>query len=87
MRPASLLLVFAIAKAAGVFGHHVAFSAWSPIAFVWQDALVVLAFAAIDARLGLRDRAAWATYAILALYAVVNIPVVRVLSTPLTASM
>ncbi len=87
MRPASLLLVFVLAKAAGLFGHHLPISVWSPVAYVWQDALVVLAFAAIDAWLGKRDRAAWVAYAVLALYTAVNIPVVRVLSTPLTASM
>jgi len=62
-------------------------SAWSPIAYVWQDALVVLAFAAIDAWLATRERVSWTLYALLAIYAAVNIPVVRVLSTPLTASM
>jgi len=87
MRPASLLLVFLLAKAAGLFGHHLPISAWSPIAYVWQDALVVLAFAAMDAWLAERTRAAWSAYAVLAFYAAANIPVVRVLSTPLTASM
>jgi len=87
VRPASLLLVFLLAKAAGLFGHHLPISAWSPIAYVWQDALVVLAFAAIDAWLAGRTRAAWSAYAVLAFYAAANIPVVRVLSTPLTASM
>src|SRR5207245_7951237 len=66
MRPASLLLVFVLAKAAGLFGHHLPISAWSPIAYVWQDALVVLVFAAIDASLGERTRAAWSAYAALA---------------------
>jgi arylsulfatase A-like enzyme len=87
MRPASLLVVFVLAKAAGLFGHHLPMSAWSPIAYVWQDALVVLVFAAIDAWLGERRRAAWSAYGVLAFYAAANIPVVRVLSTPLTTSM
>lgn len=87
MRPASLFLVFVLAKAAGLFGHHLPISAWSPIAYVWQDALVVIVFAAIDAWLGQRERVAWLTYAVLAFYTAANIPVVRVLSTPLTASM
>lgn len=87
MRPASLLLVFVLAKAAGLFGHQLPISAWSPIAYLWQDALVVLVFAAIDAGLGRRERVAWLTYAVLAFYTAANIPVVRVLSTPLTASM
>src|SRR6266404_4656177 len=87
MKPASLFLVFVLAKAAGVVGHQVPLSAWSAIAYVWQDALVAVAFAAIDVWLWRHERVSWALYAVLALYAAVNIPVVRVLSTPLTVSM
>ena len=87
MRAFGLIVVFAAAKAVGVWGHEVPASPWSPIAYFWQDALIVLAFAAVDARLAARPRAAWALYAALALYAAINIPVVRVLSTPLTLSM
>jgi arylsulfatase A-like enzyme len=84
MRAASLLIVFVLAKAAVLAGHHVPLSWWSPIAYFWQDAALVLAFAAVERGLGARPRAAWAIYAALALYAAVNIPVARVLSTPLT---
>ena len=87
MRPASLLLVFALAKCAGLLGHQVPISGWSPIAYLWQDALVALVFAAVDALLGRRAGLTWLTYAVLAGYAAINIPVVRVLSTPLTVSM
>jgi len=87
VRPASLLLVFALAKCAGLLGHQVPISAWSAVAYLWQDALLALVFAAIDALLSRRAAIAWLTYAVLACYAAVNIPVVRVLSTPLTASM
>jgi sulfatase-like protein len=87
VRPAALFVVLVAAKAAGLWGHHLPMSAWTPIAYLWHDALVALAFAAVDAGLGRRERAAWAAYAVLAAYAAVNIPVVRVLSTPLTASM
>lgn len=83
-KAASLLLVFVLAKAAALAGHHVPFSWWSPIAYLWQDAVVVLVFAAVELCLGPRQRAAWVAYASLALYAVINIPVERVLSTPLT---
>ena len=84
MKAASLLLVFALAKVTVLAGHNVPFSWWSPIAWFWQDAVVVLAFAAIEFCLGRRQRIAWAIYAALALYAIVNIPVGRALSTPLT---
>jgi hypothetical protein len=84
MRAASLLLVFVIAKAAMLAGHRVPMSWWSPIAYVWQDALVVLAFAAVELGLGRHKRIAWGLYAAAAIYAAVNVPVARVLSTPLT---
>ena len=84
MRVASLLLVFIVAKAIVLAGHHVAVSWWSPIAYLWQDAAVVLAFAAVEWWLGPRQRAVWAVYAALAVYVALNIPVGRVLSTPLT---
>ena len=83
-KAASLLLVFVLAKAAALAGHHVPFSGWSPIAYLWQDAVVVLVFAAIEWCLGPRQRAAWVVYAGLAFYAAINIPVERALSTPLT---
>src|SRR6476660_3480385 len=109
MRPASLFLAFALAKAAGLIGHPVPLSAWAVIAYLWQDALVVLAFTAIDpwlepfspgcsshqpasdrrprgpdaagrstavrTALVKRQRISWTIYAMLALYAAVNIPV------------
>jgi len=87
VRPAGLFLVLAVAKAAALWGHQLPVSAWTPVACLWHDALVVLAFAAVDAWLGARTRAAWTIYAVLAGYAAVNLPIVRVLSTPLTAAM
>lgn len=87
MRPASLLVVFVAAKAAALAGHHVPMSWWTPIAYFWQDLLVVLVFAASDGWLGRRERIAWGVYGVLVAYVVLNIPVVRTLSTPLTAAM
>src|ERR1700736_5879982 len=84
MKAASLLLVFVLAKVAVLAGHHVPFSWWLPIAWFWQDAVVVLVFVAIEFCLGRRQRIGWVIYAALALYAIVNIPVGRALSTPLT---
>jgi sulfatase-like protein len=87
MRAASLFVVLLVAKAAALAGHHLALSWWAPIAYLWQDALVALLYAAVDACLGRRGRAAWSLYAALAFYSVLNIPVVRAVSTPLTAAM
>jgi hypothetical protein len=84
MRVAGLLLVLVLAKVAVLAGHHVPLSWWSPIAYLWQDALVVLLFAIVEWLIGARRRVVWAIYAALALYVVINIPVGRALSTPLT---
>jgi arylsulfatase A-like enzyme len=84
MRVASLMLVFVLAKAAVLAKHNLPLSWWSPIAYLWQDALVVLVFAAIEFCLGPRQRTAWMAYATAVLYVAINVPVARVLSTPLT---
>ncbi|HLK64225.1 MAG TPA: sulfatase [Bryobacteraceae bacterium] len=84
MRTAALLLVFVTAKAIMLAGHHVSVSWWSPLAYFWQDAAAVLVFAALEWLARSHSRLAWTTYATAALYAAINIPVARVLSTPLT---
>ena len=93
---ASLLIVFAVAKAIALMGHDVPRSWWSPIALFWQDAAVVLVFAVLE-RIPRRGRGGsrtapthdrsltvWLLYAVLAFYVAVNVPVTRVLSTPMT---
>jgi arylsulfatase A-like enzyme len=87
MRPASLLLVMVLAKCIALAGHSVALSWWSPAAYFWHDALVILLAVALDFALARHPRIAWTTYGVLALYVAMNIPVMRVLSTPLTWAM
>ena len=87
MKAASLFMVLALAKAAALAGHSLPHSWWSPIAYVWQDAALALAFAIVESALASRPRIVWAIYGALAAYAAVNVPVVRVLSTPLTWAM
>ena len=87
MRAASLLAVLVLTKVIVLAGHDVPLAWWSPIAYLWQDAALVLVFAGVEFMVASRRRLAWAAYAAVALYAVVNIPVMRVLSTPLTWSM
>jgi len=60
MRAASLMMVFVVAKAIVLAGHHVPASWWSPIAYLWQDAAIVLIFAAVEFCLAGRTRIAWA---------------------------
>ncbi len=87
MRGASLFLVFLLAKTAMVWGRAAPMTGWSLVAYVWQDAMVALAFAAIDfalKKIGAPARIASLIYWIAAIYAAINIPVGRAVSTPLT---
>src|SRR5207245_4894372 len=57
------------------------------LAYVWQDAMVSLGFAALDIsleKMGATTRIAWAIYWSVAIYAAIHIPVGRVVFTPLT---
>ena len=74
------------AKAVTLLGHAVPLSAWSPVAYFWQDVCVALIFFIVDRALR-RPALAWGIYALLALYAAINVPVALVLSTPLTSTM
>jgi arylsulfatase A-like enzyme len=90
MRSASLFLVFVLAKLVILWGHAAPLTGWSLVAYVWQDAMVALAFGAFEIaleRIAAATRIVWVAYWILAIYAAINIPVGRVLSTPLTRPM
>jgi arylsulfatase A-like enzyme len=87
MRPASLLLVMVLAKGIALAGHRLALTWWSPIAYFWHDAAIVVLAAALDLALAHTPRIAWTAYGVTALYVAANIPVIRVLSTPLTWAM
>jgi len=82
MKAVSLLLVFAVAKVAMVAGHSIPLSPWTPLAYFWQDVLVALAFAALERMLP--KPASRLLYWALVLYAALNIPVARAVSSPLT---
>ena len=74
------------AKAVTLLGHQVPLSLWSPFAYLWQDVSVAVLFFLIDR--GLKGpAAAWGVYGLLVAYTAVNVPVVLVLSTPLTWTM
>jgi arylsulfatase A-like enzyme len=75
--------VFLVARGLVLLGRNVPLSLWTPLAFLWQDLLVVLLFGAVDAAFR-RPRAGWVFYAGVALYTAVNVPVACVLATPLT---
>lgn len=89
MRSASLFLVFILAKLVIVWGHAAPVTGWSVVAYVWQDAMVALAFGAFDIalqRIG-AARTIWVVYWAIAIYTAINIPVGRTLATPLTRPM
>src|SRR5262245_63732820 len=89
MRAASLLIVFAIGKAAVLWGRAIPWS-WTAIAYVWQDVCVAVLFGVIDIASRERHvtrRLSSVMYIALAGYAALNIPVMMVLSTPLTLPM
>jgi lipoteichoic acid synthase len=87
MKAASLFVVLALAKGAALWGHTVPVSWWAPIAYLWQDAALALGFAIAESLVSSRPRVLWTLYGVLTAYAAVNVPVVRVLSTPLTWAM
>jgi hypothetical protein len=83
VRAAGLLVVFVVAKALMLAGRPLPGSVWAPLAYLWQDVLVVLVFAAVD-RLSRHPRLMWALYGAAVAYTALNVAVVRVLSSPLT---
>ena len=90
MRSASLLVVFILGKVLIVWAHPTPVTGWSLLAYVWQDVMVALAFAAFDVALqemGASTRIVWVVYWAIAIYAAINVPVGRVLCTPLTRPM
>ncbi|HET9308163.1 MAG TPA: sulfatase-like hydrolase/transferase [Candidatus Sulfotelmatobacter sp.] len=85
-----MLLVFLLAKLVIVWGHAAPVTGWSLLAYVWQDVMVALAFGALDIalqRIRAATRIVWAIYWSIAIYTAINIPVGRVVSTPLTRPM
>jgi hypothetical protein len=86
MRTAGLLCVLVLAKLCMAAGQPVPASPWTPVAYLWQDLLVAVLFAGFDAVVR-RPWAGWTAYGLIAAYAAVNVPVARVLGTPLTAPM
>jgi hypothetical protein len=84
MKAASFLGVFLVAKLLVLVGRDISWSPWALWAFLWQDVLVALVFAAFDWVLRGRPGIGWSVYALLAFYTAVNVPVACTLSTPLT---
>jgi sulfatase-like protein len=84
MKAVSLLIVLAVSRTLGSLGHHVTLTWWSPVAYFWHDAAVVLVFAAVESAFRKHAGLVWTIYVSLSLYAVINIPVQRAFWSPLT---
>lgn len=83
LRGLSLGAVLLTARAITLSGQSIPLSWWSPVVYLWQDALVALLFVLIDG-LVRRPRLSWLLYGLSVGYIALNVPVTRVLSTPLT---
>ncbi len=87
MKALALLGVLIIAKLAMLAGRPIHLSGWTPVAYFWQDVLVALAFALLDSLLGRFNTGrvlGWVLYGAAVAYVAINVPVARVLSSPLT---
>jgi phosphoglycerol transferase MdoB-like AlkP superfamily enzyme len=83
IRGLALFGVFVTAKLATLAGYPVPLTLWTPIAYFWQDILVALTFSLLDFAVR-RPWFGWTLYSVAASYAVINVPIARVLSSPLT---
>src|SRR4029434_6167151 len=83
MNALSLFTVLVLAKIAALWGRDIPLSAWTLLAYFWQDALIALAFGTLE-RIVKRSWINWAIYGAIVLYAAINVPLMRVLSTPMT---
>jgi phosphoglycerol transferase MdoB-like AlkP superfamily enzyme len=86
MKAASLFGVLVSAHLLMLAGHSIPWSPWTPIAYLWQDALVALIFGTADYLIK-RPKVMWAIYGMVVVYTAVNVPVARILSSPLSWNM
>lgn len=87
VRALSLLAVLLAAKGLMLAGRQVEASPSALAAFFWQDFLVAICFGLLDWLVLRQSRAIWVLYAATALYVAVNVPVARMMSTPMTWTM
>src|SRR6185503_14741853 len=87
MKALALFGTLVVAKLLAVVGRELPLSAWTPLALFWQDALVALAFAAVDFAWRKKPVVSWSLFWLIAGYVAVNAVLIRVLSSPLTWQM
>lgn len=86
LRGACLLGAFLVARAAILAGRPLPHSPWAVPAYVWQDVAAALLVALLIA--AARPRwVGWSIYGLAIAYVAINVPIARVLSSPLTWTM
>jgi hypothetical protein len=78
--------VLVLAKVLVLAGRPLPLSAWTIPAFFWHDAAIAGAVALTD-RVLRRPRWMWAIYTLVVIWAAINVPIARTLSSPLTVPM
>ena len=86
MRALALGAVLIGAKVLALSGRGLPWSVWTIPAYVWHDVAVALVFWVVD-RLARGSRAMWVLYGAIVVYAAINVPITRTLSSPLTMPM
>lgn len=86
MKALGLFSVFLLARVIVLMGRDVPLSPWSPVAYLWQDLLVVLLFGVLE-RAVRRPWFSWALYGGIVAYVALNLPLTRLLSSPMTVPM
>jgi glucan phosphoethanolaminetransferase (alkaline phosphatase superfamily) len=82
----SLFIVLAVAKGATLWGRALPHTVWTPLAYLWQDVAVALCFVLV-VHIVPRAWMGRLAYGALVLLAAINVPIARVLGSPLTTPM
>ena len=82
-RVVSLLGILILAKVLTLAGRDIPLSPWTLPAYLWQDLLFALMFAAFDAA-ARRPQFGWTLYAAAVAYVLFNMPLIRAVSSPFT---
>ena len=85
-RAAGLFAVLIVARLLTLDGSRIPISLWTAPAYLWQDVAAAMVFAIVD-YIVRRDWFGWTLYGVLVGYVALNVPIARVLSSPLTLPM
>jgi len=84
MKAICLFGVLLFARILTLLRRDVPLSVWSPVAYLWQDLIIVLLFALVERFTFRRPWVAWTIYGATTLYIALNLPLVRLMSSPMT---